>query len=74
MFLIGLSMAVYLGASKIYCMAKAIPAILITNSPYFYIALTAMIMGTLLFLAGYLGELIARNSSDRNHYLKEEEI
>ena len=74
MFLIGLSMAVYLGVNKICCMAKAIPAILITNSPYFYIGLTVMMMGTLLFLAGYLGELIARSSGDRNQYLIEEKI
>ncbi|MDR1225688.1 MAG: glycosyltransferase family 2 protein [Prevotellaceae bacterium] len=74
MFFIGLVMAIYLGANKVYCLAKGIPAILVTSSPYFYIALTTMVMGTLLFLAGYLGELIARNSSDRNHYLIEEAI
>ncbi len=74
MFLIGLTMAIYLGINKIYCTTKGISAILITNSPYFYIGLTVMIMGTLLFLAGYLGELIARNSSDRNQYLIEEKI
>jgi glycosyltransferase involved in cell wall biosynthesis len=47
---------------------------LVANSPYFYIALTAMIIGTQLFLAGFLGELIARNSSIRNNYIIESEI
>jgi glycosyltransferase involved in cell wall biosynthesis len=74
MFLIGLAMAIYLGANKIYRLNNNLPANLITNSPYFYIGLTVMIMGTLLFLAGYLGELIARNSGDRNQYLIEDKI
>jgi glycosyltransferase involved in cell wall biosynthesis len=74
MFLIGLAMAIYLGASKIYRLHHNLSATLITNSPYFYIGLTVMIMGTLLFLAGYLGELIARTSGDRNQYLIEEKI
>lgn len=74
MFFIGLVMAAYLGANKIICMSKGVSAPLITNSPYFYIGLTVMIMGTLLFLAGYLGELIARSSGDRNQYLVEEKV
>lgn len=74
MFLIGLAMATYLGASKIYSINHSLPANLITSSPYFFIGLTVMIMGTLLFMSGYLGELIARNSGDRNQYLIEEKI
>ncbi|MDR1416817.1 MAG: glycosyltransferase family 2 protein [Prevotellaceae bacterium] len=74
MFLIGLAMAVYLGASKIYRLNHSLPATLITNSPYFFIGLTAMIIGTLLFMSGYLGELIARNAGDRNLYLIEEKV
>ncbi|MDR1343148.1 MAG: glycosyltransferase family 2 protein [Prevotellaceae bacterium] len=74
MFLIGLAMAIYLGASKIYSLSHNLSATLITNSPYFFIGLTAMIIGTLLFMSGYLGELIARNSGDRNLYLIEEKI
>jgi hypothetical protein len=50
------------------------PYILVTDSPYFYLALTTMILGTQLFLAGFLGELIARNSSERNKYHIEKEI
>ncbi|OQP59737.1 glycosyl transferase family 2 [Niastella vici] len=47
------------------------PEYAITNRPVFYIALTLMIIGTLLFIAGFLGELISRNSPGRNHYLIE---
>ena len=45
-----------------------------TESPYFYIALTMMMIGTQLFLAGFLGDLISRNSTDRNDYQIEEKI
>jgi glycosyltransferase involved in cell wall biosynthesis len=69
MFFLGLLAAVWLGAYKIYCVSRGIPAILVTNNPYFYIALTAMILGTQLFLAGFLAELISRSSPERNNYL-----
>jgi hypothetical protein len=46
--------------------------ILVTDSAYFYIALTMMILGTQAFVAGFLGELISRNGSDRNNYLIDE--
>jgi glycosyltransferase involved in cell wall biosynthesis len=69
MFLLGLVSAVWLGIYKIYCLSKGIPATLVTNNPYFYIALTAMILGTQLFLAGFLAELISRSASERNNYL-----
>jgi glycosyltransferase involved in cell wall biosynthesis len=69
MFFLGLSAAIWLGIYKIHCVSKGIPAILVTNNPYFYIALTAMILGTQLFLAGFLAELISRSSSERNNYL-----
>jgi glycosyltransferase involved in cell wall biosynthesis len=74
MFFIGFIMAAYLGINKLYCMSRNVQAILITNSPYFYIARTVMIMGTQLFLAGFLGELIFRNSIDRNKYLIDKQI
>ena len=45
-----------------------------TDSPYFYISLTMMMIGTQLFLAGFLGDLISRNSTNRNEYQIEEEI
>jgi glycosyltransferase involved in cell wall biosynthesis len=69
MFFLGLLAAVWLGVYKIYCVSRGIPAVLVTSNPYFYISLTAMILGTQLFLAGFLAELISRNSSERNNYL-----
>lgn len=74
MFIVGFAMAAYLGISKLIAVANHITVRLVTQSPYFYIALTAMIIGTQLFLAGFLGELISRSSADRNVYLIEKEI
>ena len=59
---------------KLYSLAHGIPQRLVTESPYFYIALTMMMIGTQLFLAGFLGDLISRNSTDRNDYQIEEKI
>lgn len=69
MFLIGLAMAIVVGAKKIYFLNHGLRAPLVTDSPYFYIGLTAMILGTFLFLTGFLGELITRNAPERNRYL-----
>ena len=74
MFSAGVIAAGWLGAEKLISLWKGIKAPLVTSSPYFYIALTAMIIGTQLFLAGFLGELVSRSSSDRNHYQIEEKI
>lgn len=74
MFLVGSGMAAFLGIDKLIRVARHIPAKLVTQSPYFYIGLTAMIIGTLLFMAGFLGELISRTSADRNVYHIEKEI
>jgi glycosyltransferase involved in cell wall biosynthesis len=74
MFLLGFGIAFYLGADKLISVYKNIKAPLVTSSPYFYIALTAMIIGTQLFLAGFVGELVSRFSSDRNIYQIEKEI
>ncbi len=74
MFLIGFIAAVVVGANKLYCLASDVPARLVTDSPYFYIALTMMILGTQLFVAGFLGELISRNSQERNNYQIEKVI
>lgn len=68
MVIIGFAAAVYLGVEKIIQLKHGIVGNLITNSPYFYIALTSMIIGAQFFLAGFLGELISRSSSDRNKY------
>jgi glycosyltransferase involved in cell wall biosynthesis len=74
MFILGLIAVVVVGVMKMYNMAHGMPYRLVTDSPYFYISLTAMILGTQLFLAGFIGELISRNSTERNDYKIEEEI
>ena len=74
MFFIGFVAIVIVGATKLYALGNHIPAHLVTDSPYFYIALTMMLLGTQLFLAGFLGELISRNASSRNDYKIEKEI
>ena len=68
MFIIGFISIIAVGVTKLYDMHFGNPYNLVTDSPYFYISLTMMILGTLLFLAGFLGELISRNSPERNHY------
>jgi glycosyltransferase involved in cell wall biosynthesis len=73
-FLIGFLAAAWLGAQKLWFVSKGIPAPLIANSPYFYLSLTAMIIGSQLFVAGFLGELISRNSTVRNDYQIEEKL
>ncbi len=74
MFLFGTTLAFYIGAYKIYNLYKGIKATLVTNNPWFYIALTSMIIGTLLFLAGFLGELIIRTKKDEKHYRVKEKL
>ena len=74
MFIIGFVMAAYLGVNKLVFVHNNLRAPLVTDSPYFYIALTTMIIGTLLFLTGFLGELINRNSAERNTYLIKDKI
>jgi len=71
MFVIGFFVAVYLGLNKLYMVYIHEPEVLITQRPSFFIALTTMVMGTMLFLAVFLGELISRNSPTRNSYLIE---
>lgn len=74
MFMIGFFAAAFVGGYKIYCLATGTPHPLVTSSPYFYIALTMMILGTQLFVAGFLGDLISRNSELRNNYQIETEL
>ncbi len=74
MFIIGFIAVVVVGVNKLYALANGIPARLVTDSPYFYIALTMMLLGTQLFVAGFLGDLISRNSEQRNSYQIKEEI
>ena len=74
MFLLGFVAVIVVGGLKLYNMYSGNSYTLVTNSPYFYISLTMMLLGTQLFLAGFLGELIIRHSNDRNHYEIGEEI
>jgi glycosyltransferase involved in cell wall biosynthesis len=74
MFALGFFAATYLGIDKIYRLSHHMKAILVTESPYFFIALTLMIIGSQFFLAGFLGELVSRSSSERNVYQVEKEI
>jgi len=75
MFMVGFVAAFAIGAYKLYCLSKPeFDAPLVTSTPYFYISLTSMILGTQLFLAGFIAELVSRTSSDRNNYLVSERI
>lgn len=68
MFILGFFSVIAVGGYKLYAMSAGLPYRLVTDTPYFYIALTAMILGTQLFLTGFIGELISRNSTERNKY------
>lgn len=68
MIFIGFASAMYLGVQKIVLLNQGLSGHLITDSPYFYIALTSMIIGAQFFLGGFLGELISRSASERNKY------
>ena len=73
-FLIGFAAAIWLGVQKIIELNHGITGNLVTESPYFYIALTSMIIGAQFFLGGFLGELISRSASDRNKYQIEKKL
>ena len=74
MFLIGGGTTVWLIAAKLYKQAHALPLRPVTNQPLFYLAMLAVVLGVQLFLAGFLGELVNRGSSERNKYLIDREI
>ena len=74
MFILGLVAVMVVGFGKLWDMHHGNPYILVTDSPYFYLALTLMLLGSQLFLAGFVGELIARNAPGRNHYEIDEEL
>ena len=67
-FIIGFIAVVWIGVHKLIALAEGVPSPLITRQPYFYIALTCMLLGSQFFLAGFLGELVSRNSQERNKY------
>ena len=74
MFLVGFIAICIVGWHKMSCILNGTPAPLVTDSPYFYIALTMMLLGTQLFLSGFIGEMIARSSNDRNNYILEKTL
>lgn len=74
MFFLGVIAAAIVGFGKLWLMHSGMPYKLVTDSPYFYLSLTMMILGSQFFLAGFLGEIIARNAPGRNHYEINERI
>ena len=73
-FMVGFFSALGIGVDKLWALSQGIPQRLVTDSPWFYIALTMMMIGTQLFLAGFIGDLLSRSSQNRNDYQIEEEI
>lgn len=74
MFLIGGFITAWLTGTKVYCIHHNLPVREIVDQPLFYLAILMIILGVQLFLAGFLGELISRNSSERNKYFIDKEI
>ncbi len=74
MFLVGGGTTIALIAEKLYKQAHLLPIRGVTEQPLFFIAITAVIIGVQLFLAGFIGELINRNSGERNRYLIDERL
>ena len=74
MFIIGFLSAGYIGISKLYHMYNGMRYSLVTSNPWFFIALTTMILGTQLFLAGFLGEIILRTKSNEARYKVSREV
>jgi choline-glycine betaine transporter len=74
MFIIGLIAAGFIGFMKLYKLYHDLPYDLVTNNPWFYISLTTMVLGTQLFLAGFLGEIILRTKNNEERYKVSKEI
>lgn len=74
MFILGFIAVLVVGIIKLMVLWGHYPAPLVTDTPYFYLALTMMLLGTQMFLAGFVGELVSRNSSERNTYQISDEI
>ena len=74
MFFVGFVMTVWIIVAKLIHQAQGLKFRAVTDQPLFYLALVAVILGVILFLAGFLGEMIARSSSDRNHYNISDEL
>lgn len=74
MFFVGIISAMVLGIQKLVALNNGEMMRLVTDSPYFYLALVTIVLGTQLFLTGFVAELIGRNSPTRNVYLIEKEL
>lgn len=74
MFILGFIAVIVVGAMKLYALAHHTSAMLVADTPYFHLGILTMVLGCMLFLAGFLGELIIRNSSERNNYLIREKL
>ncbi len=74
MFFIGFIAVIVVGSMKLYALSHGVQAMLVGVNPYFHIAILMMILGCMLFLAGFLAELVIRNSPSRNDYLIREEF
>lgn len=74
MFFLGFVSIIVVGAMKLHALHAHVPQMLVANNPYFHLSIFAMLLGSMLFLAGFVGELIVRNSQERNNYLIDGEI
>ncbi len=74
MFLVGFFSSAYIGVVKLIRLSEGVKTGLVVENPWFFIALTSMMLGTLLFIGGFLAELMSRTSTDRNNYLIEKRI
>ncbi len=74
MFMLGLIAIIVVGAMKLHALSTGVHAMLVADNPYFHLSILMMVLGCMLFLAGFLGELIIRNSQTRNDYLIKEEL
>ncbi len=74
MFLIGFVMTVCIVVNKLYHQANGLKFRAVTDQPLFYLALLAVVLGVMLFLAGFVGEMIARSSTERNNYQIKERV
>ena len=68
MFLAGFIMAVWIIVEKLVLQGHGLPYRAVTDQPLFYLALVAILLGAMFFLAGFIGEMIARSAAERNHY------
>ena len=74
MFLIGFVMTVWIIVAKLVHQANGVRFRAVTDQPLFYLALLTLVLGVMLFLAGFIGEMIARSSAERNNYNIKEEL